>query len=223
MKYKLILFDLDGTLIDTNQLVYESYRHAFQKVLGRSVTPEEIWPFNGRTLHDAFAYFAPGKEDELITAYRQFNLAHHDTMVTPYPEALETMALLKENGCKLAVVTSKVRIMAWRGLALFGMDRFIDFLVGMEDCPHHKPHPAPVLTALDIANTHPADALMIGDSPYDILCAKAAGVDGAAVAWTKFTPEEMEKAGMKYWITKYSELTPIIFPEAGRKLVNYAE
>lgn len=184
-----ILFDLDGTLLNTTDLIVKSFQYIAQQHLQRAFTIEELMPTFGKTLLEGLEQLAPGKSNDLIHYYREFNRQHHDDMVTVFPQVKEVLSQLKGRNKKLGIVTSKVKDTALRGLKLFDLDTYFDVIVAMEDTDKHKPNPEPVLIALDLLQSLPENSLMVGDSPHDLLCAKNAQVLTAAVSWSSLPIE----------------------------------
>lgn len=179
---KTVLFDLDGTIIDTNQLIIDSFMNIMRDV---PLTRETIIPHMGTTLENQLRVFS-GLEDvrELEQAYRTYNLAHHDSMVKPFPYVQEVVKDLHASGIRLGVVTTKIRPTSMKVLQMFDLYRYMDAVVTVTDVTHPKPHAEPVLKALELMGADPETALMVGDSPADIQSAKNAGVRAAAVAWS---------------------------------------
>lgn len=187
MNFKGILFDLDGTLIDTSNLIIRSFQHTFNLHYGRPLTPEEVYAFFGKPLKAALEHYGPDKVEELTQTYREFNLAYHDQLTTGFSGVPETIKTLYNAGILMAIVTSKTKNTAIRGLKLFDMDKYFSVVIGHEECQKHKPDPEPVLLALEKLNLAPSDCLMLGDSPFDLISAREAKVKTAAVRWTEIT------------------------------------
>lgn len=183
MKYKYILFDLDGTLIDTNQLIINSFKHTYKTHLNRDVEESEIYKYFGEPLITTLRRFSEDNAEELFKTYIDFNESEHDSNVALCSNIRECLEGLRELGCKLAVVTSKREKMAHRGLELFDIIKFFSVVVTIDDTKHYKPHPEPVLKALELLGAKPEEALMIGDSVFDIKCAHNAAVKAALVTW----------------------------------------
>lgn len=183
MKYKYILFDLDGTLIDTNQLILDSFRHTYKKHLNRDVEDRDIFRYFGEPLITTLSRFAPDNAQALFDTYIEFNEKMHDSSVELCCNIQECLAELKKLGCVMAVVTSKRSKMALRGLELFDILKYFSVVVTMDDTTQHKPNPEPVLKALEKLGAAPEEALMIGDSVFDILCGHNAGVKAVKVSW----------------------------------------
>ncbi|MFD2629138.1 pyrophosphatase PpaX [Oceanobacillus kapialis] len=183
MSIRTILFDLDGTLIDTNELIIASFMHTFSHY-GMSYTREEIIQFNGPPLADTFQRIAPDLGEKMIETYRAHNLAVHDSYVTAFPYVLETITALKEQGLQLGIVSTKMRKGVNMGLSLTGLDSFMDTIVTFDDVTHAKPHPEPVLKAVQELGANLETTLMVGDNYHDIESGKNAGVLTAGVAWS---------------------------------------
>lgn len=206
--YRAVLFDLDGTLIDTNHLIVTSFRHVFREKLGREVDPAEIYPHFGEPLPATMEFFAPGRADEFVAFYRDFNIANHDTLLRHFPGMPEAVAALKQAGVKLGVVTSKKSDMARRGLRVSGLEPFFDAVVGMDETAKHKPDPEPALLALQrMGERSGNDVLMVGDSVFDILCGRNAGLKTAAVGWTVIERATLDRdAEPHYWLERPEDL-----------------
>lgn len=206
-KWKAILFDLDGTLIDTNELIMRSFEHVFETSGIPAWSREQMIPHMGLPLWEQLRRFS-GREDvhDLVKIYRKFNLYHHDRYVKAYEGLGETLEGLKADGYRLGVVTSKMRYTSELGLSKYGVLHLFEMMVTIEDVRFAKPHPEPIRLALRQMGLHPADALMIGDSPADLMSANAAGVDVAAVGWTLKTRDELDKHRPIFWIESLKEL-----------------
>jgi haloacid dehalogenase superfamily, subfamily IA, variant 3 with third motif having DD or ED/haloacid dehalogenase superfamily, subfamily IA, variant 1 with third motif having Dx(3-4)D or Dx(3-4)E len=126
--------------------------------------------------------------------------------VTAFPHVAEVLARLKEGGLKLGVVTTKLRMTAMRGMKLAGIDGFMDALVSFDDVTHAKPHPEPVLKALDRLAVRPEQTLMVGDSAVDMRSAVAAGVVPVGVAWSLKGEDALREAGARHIIRDMRDL-----------------
>ncbi|CEP67525.1 HAD hydrolase, subfamily IA [Moorella glycerini] len=189
-----VLFDFDGTLVDTSELVIKSFQHTLAPYLGRMVAPEEIYPYFGIPLRDGLSAFVPGKPElveEMLPVYRRFSEEHFDNLVQPCPGVREGLEQLLAAGIKLGIVTSRVRDTTLYGLRLFNLEDFFPVVVTMEDVRSHKPGPEPVQRGVELLQLAPADVAMIGDSPHDILAARAAGVTSVAATWSKIPRERL--------------------------------
>ena len=179
-----ILFDLDGTLIDTVELIMESYRHTVREH-GLDPISEQSWRESiGIPLRVQFRKFTddPAKIQTLIATYLNHNMEHHDALVREYPGARDAVKALHGAGYRLAVVTSKMHGGLERGLALGGHAGLFEVLIGADDVENPKPHAEPVLKALEQLGVAAESAVFVGDSPHDMASGRAAGVQtGAAL------------------------------------------
>ncbi|MDF2593601.1 MAG: HAD-superfamily hydrolase, subfamily variant 1 [Clostridia bacterium] len=183
MKYKYILFDLDGTLIDTNTLIIDSFKHTYKTHLDRDIDEKEILQYFGEPLITTLRRYSPENAEELYDTYINYNESIHDNSVSLCCNIKECLEQLKEIGCVMAVVTSKRSKMAHQGLELFDIMKYFTEVITVDDTTEHKPHPAPVLKALEKLGAAPEEAIMVGDSIFDIQCAHNAGVKAIQVAW----------------------------------------
>ena len=206
--FSTYLFDLDGTLIDSIDLILESFRHTMRTHLG-AVPAEREWRAGfGTPLRTQLAQFARDatQADAMTSTYREYNREHHDRLVRPYPGIREALEALRERNVTLAIVTSKTRQLAWRGLRRCALDEYFEVLVGVEDVTEFKPHPAPVLTALARVAADAAETVFIGDSPHDVASGRAAGVRTAAVGWGPFESDSFGRHRPHHWLSKPSEI-----------------
>jgi len=185
------LFDFDGTLADSLDLIMASFRHATGHVLGAVPDDAVLRAGIGRPLIDQMRELDPGRAEELYEVYVEHNLRHHDDLLQPFPGVDGLLAALRHAGRRLGIVTSKRRATAEHGAELLGLGSF-EVLVGWEDTDAHKPGPEPVLRALELLGVRAADAVYLGDSPWDIRCGRAAGVTTAAVLWGAGSRDELQ-------------------------------
>lgn len=207
-----ILFDLDGTLIDSIELILNSARYAFE-TLGRTPPSDEEWSAGiGIPLFIMFRHYARDEADcaELIAAYRVYQLANHDRLVRAYDGVVETVKKLHAAGHPIAIVTSKSEALAMRGLTHVGLARYMDTIVGCDASTRHKPDPEPVRIALSRLGCAPEDAIFVGDSVHDVLAGNAAGVRTVAALWGAFKREDLEPGKPNAYVATISELLPLI-------------
>lgn len=182
-----ILLDLDGTVIDSVALIRESHRHAVRTVLGEEWPDERLVANVGRPLLEQMAVFAPERADELYQVYRVWNHAHTADLLLAYEGIEEVLLGLRAAGRRLGIVTSKSHDavnLAWGVLPwLRGL---FDVVIAAEDSERHKPHPAPILEALERLGSDPESACYVGDAPFDLQAGRAAGVTTIAVPWGFF-------------------------------------
>lgn len=194
---KAVLFDFDGTIVDTTELIYQSIRLATGKVLGREPSREVLMANVGQPLPRQMELLDPEKAEELLEAYRLRNDELHEGLIREFPNVQTSLARLREAGVALAVVTSKRRVSVEMALNSFpGLRNVVDVFVTMEDTTEHKPCPDPLLKGLELlGNIPPERAAYVGDAPFDVAAARAAGVASVAVSWGAFTEEALRAAG----------------------------
>lgn len=208
MKIHTILFDLDGTLIDTNELIITSFLHTFEHYK-LPMTREETLAFIGPSLKDTFDNVDPEKTEEMIQVYREHNLQHHDNFVEAYPYVVEALKRLKEANIKLGIVTTKMRTGVNMGLKLVGLEGLFDTIITLDDVTHEKPHPEPVIKAMNELDANAASTLMVGDNIHDIAAGQNAGVMTAGVAWSIKGKETLAKLKPTYMLEDIRDLYTI--------------
>ncbi|MCD9025204.1 pyrophosphatase PpaX [Cohnella silvisoli] len=206
-KITTVLFDLDGTIIDTNELIIQSFFHALRGVSPEGLTREHIIPYMGQTLKSQLQHFS-GLEnvDQLTEAYREYNHLRHDEMVSLFPGVAEVVPKLRNAGIKLGIVTTKMRATTLRALELLGLQESMGTIVTLDDVEHAKPHPEPVTKAIQALGSDPEETLMVGDSSVDMESAIAAGAVPIGVAWSLKGEEYLFKSGAKHVLREMNEL-----------------
>lgn len=182
-RWELVLFDLDGTLVNTIDLIVQGFTHAYAEVLGTDIPRKKVLAFIGLTMPEVMAREAPQRADELQASYYAYIAAHHDEMVHPYPGMVELVSELAAHGVQTAVVTSKRVAMATHGLRITGYPDTINVVSGMEDTSRHKPDPEPLRAGLDKVGMDAREAVYIGDAIYDLQAAAAVPMDAVGVTW----------------------------------------
>jgi pyrophosphatase PpaX len=207
-----VLFDLDGTLLDSIELILNSARYSFKK-LNREWITDEAWAAGiGIPLFTAFAKYAKDEADQaaFLAAYREYQSANHDRLIRCYDNVVDTVKTLSARGHELAIVTSKSESLALRGLVHVGLARYMDTIVGCEASTRHKPDPEPVQIALQRLACRPEDAIFIGDSVHDILAGNAAGVRTVAALWGAGRREEMEPGDPSAYAATISDVLALV-------------
>ncbi|WP_276356023.1 pyrophosphatase PpaX [Cohnella caldifontis] len=202
-----VLFDLDGTIIDTNELIIQSFLHALKGRMPDDFGREDIIPHMGKTLTDQLRLFS-GEQDVtgLMAAYREYNLQYHDEMVGLFPGVAEVVPVLKREGIKLGIVTTKMRASTERALRLFGLWDQMDAIVTLDDVEHAKPHPEPVLKAMEAVGAKASGTIMVGDSAVDIESAIRAGAVPVGVAWSLKGEAVLRDAGAEHVLQDMNQL-----------------
>ena len=201
-----VLFDLDGTLINTNEHIISALIRAFEEVSPLRKTREDIAMTFGIPLDKAIRNFDPENWELILKTYHYFANQKGYSDVFLFPKAQELLANLKENNIKTAIVTSRRKVNAVDYLSHFKLMSYFDTIIGPEDCQNHKPHPEPIEKALKELNERPENALMIGDSPFDILSANSANVKSIAVSYTALPFQKLLSAKPTYVIDSLDEI-----------------
>ncbi|MFC7064113.1 pyrophosphatase PpaX [Halobacillus seohaensis] len=210
MNINTILFDLDGTLIDTNELIIASFTHTIKQYANRSYSRGEILEFIGPPLRESLQTVNPEKVEEMIATYREHNVANHDRYVTAYEGVVDTIKSLKSQGYRLGIVTTKMRHTVQMGLDLTGLDGLFETVVTLDDVQHAKPHPEPIIKALKDLGGNPSETLMVGDNTHDVEAGKNAGTLTAGVAWTVKGRHVLDELNPDYMLEKMNDLLEIV-------------
>jgi pyrophosphatase PpaX len=214
-----VLFDLDGTLIDSIELILNSARYAFRDRQGHIPSDAEWLTGVGIPLVNMFRrYTANDAEVEaLIAKYREYQLEHHDRLVRCYDTVLETVDVIRAAGHPVAIVTSKAVWLAKRGLDHVGLGAHFDVIIGCDSCQRHKPDPEPVHIALERLGYGPDDAVFVGDSIHDMEAGRAAGVTTIAALWGPFTREDLAASRPDHFLERMADLPTVLSRvQAGR-------
>ncbi len=209
---RTVLFDLDGTLIDSVRLILDSYHHTLA-THGLPARSDEEWLRGvGTPLTTQFAEWRDdqGTVEAMIATYREYNLKHHDRMVTVYPGIVDAVRGIRETGARTGLVTSKNRLGALRGLTLVRLEAMMDVMVCADEVTNPKPHPEPVEKAMALLGADPATTVYVGDSIHDMLSGRAAGVHTVAVLWGPFGRSHLEGAKPDYWVETPGELVELV-------------
>ena len=209
---RTVLFDLDGTLIDSLRLILDSYHHTLAQHGLPARTDEDWLKGVGTPLTVQLAEWRdePGTLEAMIATYREYNLRHHDQMVTVYPGVVDAVREIKAAGLQTGLVTSKNRNGALRGLRLVGLEAVMDVLVCADEVTNPKPHPEPVEMAVSLLGADPATTVYVGDSLHDMHSGRAAGVRTAAALWGPFGRAHLESAHPDYWLEAPGDLAELV-------------
>lgn len=218
---KAVLFDLDGTLVNTNQLIIESFRYVFKTELNIYPSEEEIVQYFGEPLLQTLARYDEKNPQKLYNAYVQYNEKAHDDVVFAMEGAKEAILGLKERGIKVGVVSSKRRSMVDRGLKVCFLSGLMDVIITPEDTEKHKPDGEPLIKACSMLNINPNDALMVGDSHFDILCGKNAKSKTCLVKYTAIPIKNILKYEPDFLIEKLTDILSMIDNENEKEIEIY--
>ncbi len=213
-KYDLVLFDLDGTIANSDEMVVRSFQELYRLYGdGRELTREECYYFSGPTLDKSFAKLFPnGDFDLLFKEFYRISKPLYEEVIVPYPHSKEVLLDFKKRGIKLGIITNKKHDMSVYCLQIIGLLDLFDIVVGYEDVKERKPAPDGILLAMD--KFHIKDksrVLYVGDNPSDIETGHNADVDMCFTAWgpRKFNLSLLPK----YTIYDYLELKEIVIDE----------
>src|SRR3954453_13216876 len=188
-----VLFDLDGTLVDSIALLLASMRHTFE---GRARQPSDAeWIEGiGTPLPKQLTPYVESDEDRerLINRYRAFQQENHDRLMARYEGVIDTLALLYQRGHPMAIVTSKGNTMMERGLKFIGADDYIEVAIGYDSVHIHKPDPYPVRAALEKLGYESNESFFVGDPPHDFTSGNEAGVITIAALRGPFRRDQPE-------------------------------
>ena len=212
-KIDTVLFDFDGTVMDTNDVILKSWQHAFRQILGKTADEARLLKTFGEPLKMTMKNFFGGDEEQVernVEIYRSYQRDHYLDLISLFPGVREMLEEVKSAGFKTALVTSRLKPTTYDGLRKFGIEAFFDCIITADDVTKHKPDPQPVFRALEALGSAAGSALMLGDTRQDILAAKNAGVASVLVEWSMALPKE----------TAVGELEPSYFPGSPRELIN---
>lgn len=190
IRFPVVLFDLDGTVVDSGGIILASMRHATREVLGRDFGDAELMQaVGGPGLEAQMEVFAPERVEELVRVYRAHNEPLHDELVA-CAGMEDVLVRLHEQGHRLGVVTAKRRSTVELAFARVPIAHLFETVVGGDETEKHKPDPEPLLLAAERLNARPEETAYVGDSPFDIRAAKAAGMHAIAVTWGRIHDRE---------------------------------
>ncbi|MDD3653649.1 MAG: HAD-IA family hydrolase [Desulfotomaculaceae bacterium] len=193
MHITTVLFDLDGTLVDTLPLIVQTLRKVFSDMkIPWGDDDVNVMKLIGYPLADIGEHFAGEKKAHFIELYLHYYEIEHDRMTRLYPGTLEILKYLKSRDLKLGIVTSKGRPVTLRTVAYTGLERFMDVIVTAHDVLKHKPDPEPLMKALDMLKASVEQTIFVGDSRFDILTGQKAGTLNLGVTWGLASRKELE-------------------------------
>jgi pyrophosphatase PpaX len=195
VRYPIVLFDLDGTVIDTGSIILASMRHAAETVIGGSYTDEQLMAaVGGPGLEAQMQALDPERVDELVRVYRAHNEPLHDT-ISVFEGMPAVLDELRDRGHRLGIVTAKRRLTVDLAFARVPIEHLFETVVGGDETERSKPDPQPLELALERLGASADQAAYVGDSPFDMEAAKAAGCFAIGVSWGGIhTPDKLEAA-----------------------------
>lgn len=210
MNFEALLFDFDGTLLNTNDLIIETFAHVIDPKFPGRYQREDYLKFIGPTLVESFTEVDASNAEALVAEYRLWNQEHHDELVTEFPHVKEVLVALQEAGVRLAVVSTKRGDTLRKGLDLMGITELFEVIISQDEVTHTKPHPEPVEKAVALLGVEKSKTLMIGDNSHDILGGHNAGVKAAGVAWSYKGIAYLEQFNPDYILHDMTDLYDIV-------------
>jgi pyrophosphatase PpaX len=207
-----LLFDLDGTVVDSIELIVQAAEYAYDGRVGPRPTRAEWMALIGTPLAPMLRRWAVDEVDVtfLWDRYRAFQVEHHDRLVSAYPGAVELVRRLHARGHPLAIVSSKLEAGIRRSVDFIGVTECFSTVVGIDHTKAHKPEPEPVLLALERLGAEPGNAWFIGDSPYDVLAGRAAGVRTIGVLTGPYDRAALSAANPTHIVTALTDIEALV-------------
>lgn len=214
-KIDTVLFDFDGTVMDTNNVILMSWQHTFRTLRGREADQKTIVKTFGEPLELTMKKFFPEvPAEKALEVYRSFHRDNFGELIDLFPGMRELLTEVKRRGYKTGLVTSRLYNTTMQGLEKYEIKDLFDAVLTADDTDKHKPDPAPINITLEKLGSSPETSIMLGDTLFDLLCAKNAGVRSTLVSWSLalhgMTKEELGEAAPDYIIQKPEELLEII-------------
>lgn len=210
-EFKAVLFDVDGTLLDTKEFIFQAYEYTLDKHGLPAKDRSEIAALIGQPLGTVYELLAPGADTKTLSNTHRLFQSKHLGLSKPYPGTKKTLEALKSSGLKLAVVTTRSKVTAVKTLELAYLLEHIDYVVALEDVVNLKPHPEPLLKALDYLDEKPVNAVMIGDADVDVLAGKNAGTATIGVTYG-FHGKTIIDSEPDWVIDDIEEIVPLVLP-----------
>lgn len=180
-----ILFDFDGTIMDTNEIIIDSWQATFRELSGKEADRDVLLKTFGEPLEATMLGFFPDVPlEESLEIYRGYQREYFIPSIRLFPGVLELLDALSREKVNMALVTSRLKFTTDQALEHFDIGKYFDYVITADEVNRHKPDPLCAQLALDALNAQPEQAIMLGDSPLDIMCARNAGVSPVLVSWS---------------------------------------
>jgi HAD superfamily hydrolase (TIGR01549 family) len=209
-KFDGFIFDIDGTLTSTNQLIFDSFNYIAKKYLNKKFTDDEIISLFGPTEDEILAEWCGDRFEEAKRDYYNYYRENH-SIAQLYPGIKEILAFLKNKNYPLGIFTGKGREASMITLKYLGVDVFFDLIVTGDDVENHKPSAEGILKFVNYFNLKPEKILMIGDSVSDVKASKEAGIKIASALWDSYAKEKVKTLDSDYYFYRVGELRDFLF------------
>jgi len=210
---KGILFDFDGTIANTGELILSAFAYTVRTCLHKEASRKDMLATFGLVIHDAFFQFTQDEDTitEMRNIYREEHNRLHDEMIKIYPGVREAFEALKKEGIGIGIVTSKKSPMAKHGIECLGLFDYVDIYVCADDVTSGKPNPEPMLMGAKKLGLNPNECIAVGDSPFDIMSGNRAGMQTYAVSYTDIDKNRFVEEGRPTaWIDSLTDLLPLL-------------
>lgn len=208
--FRAIIFDIDGTLTFTNQLIFDSFNYIAKKYLGKKFSNEEIIALFGPTEDVILKQMFPDKYEIVRKDYYDYYYRNHE-IAKLYDGIKELLFDLKNSGVILGIFTGKGRTSSLITLNFLGIREMFDMIITGDDVQNHKPSPEGINKFISAFKLNPEEVLMVGDAPSDIIAAREAGVKIASVVWDSYSAEKVKELNKETVFETVSELRNFIF------------
>lgn len=208
-KFEASLFDIDGTILDTDQFIFQAFRHSLMTHLGREITREDFSGVVGKPLEECYFLLEPTCDPKKLSRTHKKFQEDNLHLSVPFTNSVSVLRKLSKSGVKIAAVTTRGSNTLGKTLELAGILPFFDTIISADDVTNHKPHPEPVLKALEMLMISADQAVMIGDTDVDILAGREAGTKTIGVTYG-FHGERVRRSNPDYIVDDISEVLPLI-------------
>lgn len=209
MDTKAVIFDLDGTILNSLPLIHLTFQEVFRE-MGLPWGNGEVLKTVGLPLREVAAAYAPGRAEEFLERYASFQKERQEKMLKAYPGTREALQTLRDRGYRLALATSKRRLATEAGLSISGLSRYLEVVVTVDDVAKPKPEPDILYKTLELLGLDNSQAVYVGDSWYDIMTGKNAAVTTIGVTWGMASREELYRYTPSYIVDTWEELLALL-------------
>ncbi|UJF15489.1 pyrophosphatase PpaX [Jeotgalibaca sp. MA1X17-3] len=209
-KINTILFDFDGTLADSNELISESHFRVVDEYFPGRFQRDNMQSFNGPSLVDIYTHLDNERKEEMMEKYRNHMMSMHDDTIKMFPGIKEMLEVIHEKGIKVGIVSAKRKDILEQGVQVLGIAPYVDVVIGFGDYQNSKPNPESVLLALEKLNSSADTAMMVGDNFHDIEAGNSAGTQSVFVEWSEKSVESILPYEPTFIVSNVKELEKLI-------------